>query len=158
MKVQGSYLFNADAESVWNALQSPEVLSSCIPGSEEFRPTGPDTYDVALRLRVAVVSGSYTGKVTIEDKVHPESYRMIVEGKGAAGSLRSEVSFKLSPEDGGTRVELSGDAQVSGVVARVGQRLMGSASRMLMNQFFGCLKSRVEGVSSPRREQPPGGE
>ena len=147
MKVKGSYVFNADAEAVWNALQSPEVLSSCIPGSEKFQRTGPDSYDVALRLRVAAVSGSYKGKVTIEDKVHLESYRMTVEGKGAAGSLRSEVSFRLSPEGGGTRIELSGDAQVSGVVARVGQRLLGPASRMLMNQFFSCLKSRVEGVS-----------
>ena len=148
MKVQGSYLFNADAETVWNALQSPEVLSSCIPGSEKFERTGPDSYDVALRLRVAAISGSYTGKVAIEDKVHLESYRMIVEGKGAAGSLRSEVSFQFSQEDGGTRIELSGDARVSGVVARVGQRLLGAASRMLMNQFFDCLKSRVEGGSS----------
>ena len=152
MKVQGSYVFNADAEAVWNALQSPEVLSSCIPGSEEFQRTGPDTYDVALRLRVAALSGPYTGKVTIEDKVHLESYRMTVEGKGAAGSLRSEVTFKFSQEGGGTRIEFSGDAQVSGVVARVGQSLMGAASRMLMDQFFGCLKSRVEGVSSSASE------
>ena len=90
-----------------------------------------------------------TGKITIEDKVHLESYRMTVEGKGKAGSLRSQVSFKFSQEDGGTRIELSGDAKVSGVVARVGQRLMGAASKMLMNQFFGCLKSRLERVSSP---------
>ena len=148
MKVQGSYVFNADAETVWNALQSPDVLSSCIPGSEKFQRTGPDTYDVALRLRVAAISGSYKGKIDIEDKVHLESYRMTVEGKGAAGSLRSVVSFKFSKEGGGTRIELSGDAQVTGVLARVGQRLMGATSKMLMNQFFGCLKSRVEGVSS----------
>jgi carbon monoxide dehydrogenase subunit G len=152
MKVQGSYLFDADAEAVWNALQSPEVLSSCIPGSEEFQRTGPDAYDVAMRLRVAAVSGSYRGHITIEDKVHLKSYRMKVAGKGAAGSMRSEVSFTFSPEDGGTRIELSGDAHVSGVMARVGQRLMGAASRMLMNQFFDCMKSRVEGDSSSASE------
>ena len=38
-----------------------------------------------------------------------------------------------------------GDAQVTGVIARVGQRLMGNASRVLMNQFFNCLKSKIEG-------------
>ena len=152
MKVQGSYVIDADAETVWNALQSPEVLSSCIPGSETFQRTGPDAYDVVLRLRVAAISGSYTGKITIEDKVHLESYRMTVEGKGAAGSLRSEVSFKFSEEGDGTRIELSGDAQVSGVVARVGQRLMGAASRMLMNQFFDCLKANLEEVSSSAGE------
>ena len=68
-------------------------------------------------------------------------------------TVRSAVAQALedfSAEDGGTRIELSGNAQVSGVVARVGQRLLGGASRMLMNQFFGCLKSRVEeGATDP---------
>ncbi len=152
MKVQGSYTFDVDVESVWRALQSPDVLSGCIPGSEKISRTGPDTYDVSLRLRVAAVSGSYTGKVAIEDKVHLESYRMVVEGKGAVGSLRSDVTIRFVEEEEGTRVELSGDAQIGGFVARVGERILGAASRMLMDQFFGCLRSRVEDVSSPVRD------
>ncbi len=152
MKLQGSYTFDADVEAVWLSLQSPEVLSSCIPGSEKFDRTGPDTYDVALRLRVAAVSGSYTGRVAVEDKVHLKSYRMLVEGKGAAGSLRSDVTVRFIQEGDGTRVELSGDAQIGGFVARVGQRLLGAASRVLMDQFFSCLKSRVEDAPSPVRD------
>ena len=144
MKVEGSYTFNADRETVWNALLSPEVLSSCIPGSEEFVSTGPDTYNVAMRIKISAMTGNYTGKVTIQDRVDLQSYTMLVEGKGRGGTVRGEGAFTFSDVNGQTQVNIVGDARVSGVIARVGQRLMGSASKMLMNQFFDCLKSKVE--------------
>ena len=148
MKVEGSYTFNADRETVWNALLSPEVLSSCIPGSEEFESTGPDTYNVAMRIKISAMTGNYTGKVTIQDRVDLQSYTMLVEGKGRGGTVRGEGAFTFSEVNGQTQVNIVGDARVSGVIARVGQRLMGSASKMLMNQFFDCLKSKVEGTEA----------
>ena len=98
-----------------------------------------------MRVGVAAVRGNYSGSVSIADKRHLQSYRMIVQGRGSGGSVRGEGMLTFADGDGGaTRVSVSGDAQVTGVVARVGQRLMGNASRMLMNQFFNCLKSKVE--------------
>ena len=32
-----------------------------------------------------------------------------------------------------------------GIVARVGQRLLGSTSKMMMNQFFGCIQAEIDG-------------
>lgn len=144
MKVEGSFTFNTDRETVWNALLSPDVLASCIPGSEEFESTGPGTYDVTMRIKVAAVTGRYTGKVTIKDQVDFDSYTMLVEGKGRGGTVRGEGAFTFSEIDDQTRVEIVGDARVSGVIARVGQRLLGSASKMLMNQFFNCLREKIE--------------
>ena len=69
---------------------------------------------------------------------------MIVEGKGAGGSIRGEGLLNFSDADGGTQVSIVGDARISGIMARVGQRLFGNASKLLMNQFFGCLKSKVD--------------
>ncbi|GIS65200.1 MAG: hypothetical protein CM1200mP3_14480 [Chloroflexota bacterium] len=44
----------------------------------------------------------------------------------------------------GTEINVSGDATVSGIIARVGQRILGGASRMLINQFFGCIREKVQ--------------
>ena len=144
MKVEGSYTFSTDRETVWNALLNPEVLSGCIPGSERFVSTGPETYDVAMRIKIAAMTGNYTGKITIRDRVDLQSYTMVVEGKGRGGTVRGEGAFTFTEENGETHVGIVGDASVSGVIARVGQRLLGSASKMLMNQFFDCLKSKIE--------------
>ena len=101
-----------------------------------------------MRVGVAAVRGSYSGGVTLADLNRPHSYRMIVQGRGSGGSVRGEalITFADAPSDAAqaTQVTIAGDAQVTGVIARVGQRLMGNASRMLINQFFNCLKSKVE--------------
>lgn len=149
MKVEGTFEFDAPRGEVWEMLLSPEVLADCIPGCRKFEEVGKDSYEVVMRVGVAAVSGTYTGKVVVSDRVELESYKMIVEGRGAGGGVKGEglLSFE-DAEHGGTRVNVVGDARVTGIVARVGQRLMGNASKMLMNQFFECLRSKVNQKTS----------
>ena len=137
-------MIEAERERVWDMLMSPETLAGCIPGCEGFEPVDEETYNVKMRVGVGGVRGNYSGSVTIADKQHLESYRMVVEGRGRGGSVRGEGLLTFADAGGSTQVSVEGDAQVTGVVARVGQRLMGNASRMLMNQFFNCLKSKIE--------------
>ncbi len=144
MKVSGSYTFDADVRTVWDSMLSPDVLSGCIPGCDRFAPSGEDGYEVDLTVRVATVRGAYKGTVKIEDKVHLQSYRMVVTGSGRGGSVQGSGDLTFSENDGKTTVHVVGDTQVTGVIARVGQRLLGGASRMMMNQFFDCLRSRIE--------------
>ena len=139
-------MIEAERERVWDMLMSPETLAGCIPGCEDFEPVDENTYSVKMRVGVGGVRGNYSGSVTIADKQHLESYRMVVEGRGRGGSVRGEGLLTFVDVGGSTQVSVEGDAQVTGVVARVGQRLMGNASRMLMNQFFNCLKSKIEGA------------
>ncbi len=149
MKVEGSYKFGAELEKVWNSLLNADVLSGCLPGCETFERAGDESYDVVLRVGVAAISGRYTGKVTIAEKNYPTSYKMLVEGKGSGGTIRGEGVLSFAPDGDGTLVTLAGDAKVSGVVARVGQRLLGGVSKTLMDQFFGCMKAKVEQVEQP---------
>ena len=145
MKVEGTFTIDAEREKVWDMLMSPDTLAGCIPGCESFEPVDDDTYNVKMRVGVAAVRGNYTGSVSIADRQHLESYRMVVQGRGRGGSVRGEGLLTFTDIEDGTQVGVVGDAQVTGVVARVGQRLMGNASRMLMNQFFNCLKEKIEG-------------
>ena len=150
VKVEGSYTFNTDRETVWNALLSPEVLAACIPGSEQCESIGPDTFDISMRIKIAAMTGNYNGRVTVQDKVDLESFTMLVEGKGRGGTVRGEGAFTLSDVNGDTQIDIIGDARVSGVIARVGQRLLGSASKMLMNQFFDRLRDRITEIDDGR--------
>ena len=144
MRVQGSYTFDTDIQTVWDAMQSPEVLSGCIPGCEKFEPAGEDRYTVQMSVRVSAITGSYSGEVKIENRDHLNSYTMIVEGSGRGGSVRGSGDLNFSESEGQTNIQIAGDVQVTGIIARVGQRLLGGASRMMMNQFFDCLKMKIE--------------
>jgi len=143
MNLTASYVFNAPPATVWNLLIDPDVVGACLPGCEGLEPIGEDRYRAGLTLAVAAVSGQYSGTVAIVDKRPPSSYRLLVEGTGAPGFVRGEATIELVEHDRTTVVTVKGQGQVGGVIARVGQRLLGSVSKMLLDRFFSCLQQRV---------------
>ncbi len=143
MDLSGSYTFSASQETVWDLLNDPQVIAGCLPGCDRLEPIGDDRYRAVLTLAVASVSGEYTGTVAMLDKHPPSSYRLLVEGSGKPGFMKGEATVELSPRDEGTLVSVKGSGQVGGLVARVGQRLLGSVSKMMMDRFFTCLQQRV---------------
>ena len=145
MKIEGKYSFEVSRQKLWDTLLDPDVLASCIPGCQEFRPTSDDRYTVSLKVGVGAVSGTYRAAVAVEDKVEPESYTMLVEGKGSGTTIRGKGTMTLHETENGSEVSFVGDAQVTGIIARVGQRLMGSASKSLVGQFFSCIREKAEG-------------
>ena len=144
MNIEASYSFAADRKKTWDSLLDPTVLAECIPGCREFELTGEDTYDVVLEIQIAAITGRYTGSVKSIDQSYLESYKLVVEGQGPGGTVKGYAVVTLSGNDSETYANILGEIEITGVMARVGQRLVGSVSRMLMNQFFGCLKTTVE--------------
>jgi hypothetical protein len=89
-----------------------------------------------MKVGVAAIKGTFTGKVRISDQEPPLRYRMAVEGSGGPGFVRGEATMELAEAEGGTRVAYSADVQVGGLIASVGQRMLGGVSRMMLDQFF----------------------
>jgi len=143
MTLDGTHHFNAPRDRVWAAFTDPAVLARATPGCQRLDPIGPDEFEATLSVGVAAVKGVYQGKLALLDKKPPEGYTLRVEGSGRPGFVKGEGRLTLTEEEGGTRVTIRGEAQVGGVIAAVGQRLLGAASRMLMEQFFSALETEI---------------
>lgn len=152
MDLSASYTFVAPPTTVWNLLINPEVVASCLPGCDRLEPIGEDRYRAALTLAVAAISGQYSGTVAIVDKRPPHSYRLAVEGSGNSGFVKGEATVELAEQpDKTTTVHVRGQAQVGGLIARVGQRLLGGVSKMMMDRFFACLQQKATETTSQVR-------
>ena len=146
MDLSASYTFSASPTEVWNLLIDPDVVAAFLPGCDRLEPIGEDRYRAALTLAVAAVSGQYSGTVAIVDKRPPRSYRLVVEGTGTAGFVKGEATIELVESNEMTIVNVKGQGQVGGLIARVGQRLLGSVSKMMLDRFFSCLQQRAAGA------------
>ncbi len=143
MKLEGSYLFDGSPKEVWDLLLNPQSLQGCIPGIKELRQTGEDQYEATMTVGVAAIKGTYKGKVAISDKQEPNSYTMRVEGSGGPGFVKGVARITLTQAEKGTDVSVDADGQIGGPVAGVGQRMLGGVGKMLMNQFFDCMRQQM---------------
>src|SRR5881396_2789863 len=144
MKLEGSYEVKAPCEKVWNAFLDPTTLQKAIPGCEKLELIGPDEYKATLKIGVAAVKGTFEGKVRLLDKKPPESYRLSAEGSGGPGFVRADTLITLTEIEGGTNVAYSADVQVGGLIAGVGQRMLGGVSKMMADQFFNRMSDLLQ--------------
>ena len=143
MEITSTYSFAAAPQQVWNLLMDPEAIKSCLPGCRELRPLGDDRYHAEMTIGVAAVSGSFTATVALSEQVPPQSYRLSVDAKGKPGFAKGSAFITLSPTPSGTDVQVKASAEVGGLIARVGQRLIEGVAKMTMDRFFSCLAGRV---------------
>ncbi len=147
VKIDGSYTIAAPRERVYAMLRDPALLKQCIPGCQSLERQEDGRYLARIQAGVAAIKGTFSGHVQIADEVAPTSYRLIVEGAGGPGFVKGEAVVTLSEAENATKVDVAGDGQVGGMIAGVGQRVLLPAARMMMNQFFGCMQSKIEAAA-----------
>jgi carbon monoxide dehydrogenase subunit G len=144
MHLEATYPFDAPPAAVWNVLLDTTAVGNCLPGCKGLQPTGEDRYDVELGVAVAAISGNFRGSVALEDKVPPQSYRLVVEGTGRQGFVKGQARISLAADGERTLVHVAADADVGGMIARMGQRLLEGVARATMDRFYACLRKQVD--------------
>jgi carbon monoxide dehydrogenase subunit G len=143
MQVSASYRFDGPSSEVWAVLVDPDAVAGCVPGCESFESLGGDKYKATMAIGIASVKGRYEGTVAILDQEPGSSFRLVLEGSSAVGFIRGEGFVSVVEKQGKTQVGVSGDAEVGGVIGRVGHRILGRASKLLMDEYFKCMRKKV---------------
>ena len=136
MKLSGTYEINAPRDKVFAAITDPNVLQRCIEGCEKMVKTSENSYDAHLKLGVAGIKGNYVGKVQLQDVKPPESYTLVMEGKGAPGFVKGTARITLVDKGEKTELRYEADAQVGGMIAAIGSRLIEAVAKKMADDFF----------------------
>ncbi|MDQ7776324.1 MAG: carbon monoxide dehydrogenase subunit G [Paracoccus aminovorans] len=95
MEMSGKKLIPESRETVWKALNDPEILRSCIPGCQSLEKTSDTEMLASATIKVGPVSAKFGGKVSLSELNPPISYRITGEGQGA--SPASPRAVRTSP-------------------------------------------------------------
>ncbi len=146
MDMNGSYRIPASRETVWAALNDPEVLKECIPGCEKLEMTSPTEMTATVTSKIGPVKAKFNGAVTLENINPPESYTIAGEGKGGvAGFAKGSADVSLAEDGDETVLTYTARAQVGGKLAQLGSRLIDSTARKMADEFFGKFTEKVGG-------------
>jgi uncharacterized protein len=143
VKITGTYTIDAPQEQVWAALNDMEVLARIVPGCERLVQTGENEYEGAVKIGIQAIKGSYSGRIRLEDIQPPSHYKLVASGRSANGVVDGAGTVDLAEQDGKTVLTYSGDTQIGGVLASVGQRLIEGASKQMINQSLKALAEQI---------------
>ncbi len=157
MDMSGSHRIPADRKTVWEALNDPEVLKTCIPGCESLEKTSETEMTAAVTSKIGPVKAKFKGAVTLENINAPESYRISGEGKGGvAGFAKGSANVMLTEEGDETVLTYDAKAQVGGKLAQLGSRLIDSTAKKMAEEFFSKFTETVgAGAATGNASQSP---
>ena len=145
MELKGSRNINASRETVWEALNDPEVLKACVPGCSEMIRDDAGGFSAVVTQKVGPVKATFKGSVTLSDIIPLESYTISGEGKGgAAGFAKGGARVKLADTDEGTELSYEVEARVGGKLAQIGSRLVDGFAKKMADKFFENFQLAVE--------------
>ncbi len=147
MRFSSTYTFAAPRDKVFALLTDPAVLQRCIEGCEKMVRTSEDNYDAHLKIGIAGLKGNYVGKVQLKDKQVPESYTLLIEGKGGPGFVKATARLQLQQKGSETELHCDSEAQVGGMIASIGSRLVEAIAKKMMDSFY---KKFAEEVTDDR--------
>jgi len=149
MQLTGKHVVNAIPSRVWEMLINTDTLARIVPGISRLEKTGDNTFKSILEIKMGPVNSSFTGDLQMEDIAVEKGYTLKVQQNSKIGNANAVIKISLAPADENkTEVSFDGDVKLSGMLAAMGQRLIGGVSNTLTKQFFSNLDKEVEKVDA----------
>jgi carbon monoxide dehydrogenase subunit G len=152
VKFEGTASLPAPPAEVFSLLTDASRLARLLPGCERLEPDGPDRYKAAVKFGIAAISGKYAGTLEFAEKRPPHSLILKMEGKGLPGFVKGQGRIELAAKGSDTELTYSGEAQVGGLIASVGQRMIDAAARKIVQQFFESVRAELASAKSGAAE------
>ena len=154
MKMENEFTVEAPVEQAWETLLDLERITPCLPGAALEEESG-DEYKGTMTIRLGPVTQKYNGTVSFEE-TDEESHRAVLKADGkdarGQGTASATITSTLTEEDGGTKVHVETDMQLTGRAAQFGRGVQQEVATKLINQFAECLEKEIMGENT--REEP----
>jgi carbon monoxide dehydrogenase subunit G len=165
MDMTGERRIPAARETVWQALNDPEVLKASIPGCESLEKLSDTDMKATATVRIGPISARFAGNVHLADIDPPNGYTISGEGQGGvAGFAKGGAKVHLDDDGVDTLLNYEVHAQVGGKIAQLGARLIDASAKQMADAFFDRFSAHVApppaapvaaAPMEPRRPAPP---
>ena len=143
IQLEKKYTLDIPQQDVWEAILDPDTLAEILPNCKSLDPIGDHKFDANIEIKIGPIKGQFKSKLSLFDLDPPNGYKFDVNGDGSKGQMRGAGEILLTTQDGRTEFIFIATGSVSGIIARVGQRLIEATGKRLMDQGFENFKKRI---------------
>jgi carbon monoxide dehydrogenase subunit G len=146
MHLEGTVNIKASRETVWQFLTDPNKVSQCAPGVETVEIIEPGKkFRAVAAIGFGTVKARFAGDAEFLELEAPNRAKIKGHGNapGSAADVMSEM-FLSDGLEGSTEMRWTADVVVLGQLASLAARMMTPVSQKLTEQFFACVKKKIE--------------
>lgn len=145
MDLIGSHVLQAPVQKVWDLILNPEFLAKVTPGISRLEQESGDLYKAIAEIKIGPVHGKFEGTAELTDKVEHESFVLKVTQNSKIGNVEADVKMNMkATENNETELSFEGVANMSGLLARTGNRVMSGVANTLTKQFFSNFEKELK--------------
>ncbi|MBA4117262.1 MAG: SRPBCC family protein [Rubrobacter sp.] len=145
MKLENEFTVSASMEEAWKAMLDLEKVTPCLPGAALTEQTG-DEYKGTMTVKMGPVTQKYNGTVKVEE-ADESAHRAVIQADGkdarGQGTASATITSTLHEENGGVRVHVETDMQLTGKVAQFGRGIHKEVATKIMDRFSDCLEKEL---------------
>ena len=145
LRLEKEYYIALCQEDVWCAINNPEILAEILPNCDSLEPISDHQFTAHINVKIGPISSKFQSTLEMFDLKEPDGYKFRLQGNGKKGSMNGQGEIKLFPNGSGTGFTFIAKGNITGIIARVGQRLIEATGKKLMDQGFENFKNRVMG-------------
>jgi len=148
MDIKNSFEVPLPVDQTWKTLLDIRKIAPCMPGAELLEVVDDKTYKGKVAVRLGPVALSFVGTARFEE-IDEAAHRARVKGQGAdakgRGGASGTVTFALSPIEGGTRVDVDTNLNLTGSVAQYGRGtgMIQDVASQIIGQFAEALRAML---------------
>ncbi len=137
MILQDEVLVPLDRDTVFAALNDPEILKQSIPGCEELIKHSDTEMEATVVVKFGPVKASFGSNVELDPSAGPAQFSLSGSGDaGVAGFAKGGAKVDLTEQEGGTLLNYEVNIDIGGKLAQIGSRLVEGTSKRLAKKFF----------------------
>lgn len=145
IEFDGEFEMDRPPEELWDYFTDPDVLTECAPGVTEMTMISPHEIETVLSVKVGSVNPTFDCDVTVTEAEFPSDLEMVATGNATRNAFEATATMDLQDDgEGGTLAKWTARAEVSGLLASLGQRALGGVTERLVNNFFRDLEAMAE--------------
>ncbi len=147
MEFSGEERIKAPRSEVWEFVTNPEKIAQCAPGLEDggLQIVDDTHFKVTVRAGVGFIRSVFEFDCEWVERDEPNKAVIKADGDAPGSSVTMTAIMELADDDaGGTTMNWSTEAQISGRLAGVGGRLINPVADRMTGQVFDCVREKLE--------------
>ncbi len=136
LNYDGKETINSSAESVWEFINNPEKVASCLPDVQKVDIHDESKFDAVVRVGVGPVRGKFKFKIELQPERGENKMKVKLRGGGLGSVIDLEASADILEESNVTVLDWNGKAVVRGPASTVGGRVLDTKAKQLIEHVF----------------------